>query len=282
MIDELKQQMMRTDVSQNRLTKVLSAATLDVKNALIQYRVWLHLGWMEVKQRYRRSVIGPWWISLSMLIFIVMMGIVFSKLFHQSLEEYIPFFTAGFLFWTFISSSITEAADIFKSNGGFIKQINLPLSLYVFKHLVRQVIYLMHNAVIYLLVCAFFKINPGKVALIAIPGFFLLLLNVYWISFLVGLASARYRDMVPIITSCVQVGFFITPISWMPRLLDQNPAILIYNPLTYFLDIVRSPLLGSVPELSSFIVSGIFAIGGIVISFVIFSMVRARIAYWVD
>src|SRR5271155_1447182 len=100
---------------------MFTLAFQDLKRSLLQHRVWLHLGWVEVKQRYRRSVIGPWWISLSMLIFILMMGIVFSRLFHQSLSEYIPFFTAGFLIWSFISASVGEAPDIFKVNAPFIK-----------------------------------------------------------------------------------------------------------------------------------------------------------------
>ncbi len=273
---------MQRDAMKTRLGKLIRAAVQDFKTAAFQYRVWVHLGWVEVKQRYRRSVIGPWWISLSMLIFIVVMGVVFSRLFHQSLDEYVPFFTAGFLFWTFISSSILEAAEIFKSNSGYIKQINLPFSLYVFKHLVRQVICLFHNAVVYILVCIFFKVNPGATALLAIPGFLLVLINIYWVCFLIAMVCARFRDIVPIITSCVQIAFFVTPISWMPRLLDQNPAVLKYNPLVYLIDIVRSPLLGGVPLLSSCIVSGCMALGGLVISFIIFSMYRARIPYWVD
>ena len=282
MIEQFREGSGRIDKSQNRMRKMLISAFQDIKNTALQHRVWLHLGWAEVKQRYRRSIIGPWWISLSMLIFIVMMGIVFSRLFHQSLEEYIPFFTAGYLFWIFISSTITEASEIFKSNGAFIKQINLPFSLYVFKHLVRQVIFLMHNAVVYLLVCVFFKVNPGKIVFLVLPGFILLLANLYWISYLVALISARFRDMIQIIASCIQVAFFVTPISWIPKLLGPDSGVLKYNPLIYLLDTVRSPLLGSVPALSSYIVSGCMAISGIVFSFIIFSMIRTRIAYWVD
>jgi len=260
----------------------LNLAIQDFKKAALQHRVWLHLGWVEVKQRYRRSVIGPWWISLSMLIFISMMGLVFSRLFHQSLNEYIPFFTAGFLFWTFISTSILEAAEIFRTNSGFIKQINLPFSLYIFKHLVRQIIFLLHNFVVYLLVCVFFQLNPGITVLWAIPGFLLLALNVYWISFLIAMMCTRYRDMAPLISTCVQIAFFVTPISWMPKLLDQNPLILKLNPLVYLLDVVRAPLLGSMPYLSSWLVCTGMAIGGSMICFIVFSIVRPRIAFWVD
>ncbi len=264
------------------MKKMILLAFLDFQQTFLRWRVWLHLGWVEVKQRYRRSVIGPWWISLSMLIFILMMGIVFSRLFHQSLNEYVPFFTSGFLFWSFISSSAMESVEIFKSNGGFIKQINLPYNLYVFKHLVRQVIVLLHNMVVYMLVCLFFKLNPGIVIFLVIPGFLLLLANVYWICFLVALVCAHFRDMVPIINSCIQIAFFITPISWMPRLLDQNPAILKFNPLVYFLDLVRSPLLGNVPDFNSYWIVGIMAITGCVVSFLLFSITRPRIVFWVD
>jgi len=260
----------------------LRIALQDIKRGIQQYRVWTHLGWVEVKQRYRRSVIGPWWISLSMLIFILMMGIVFSRLFHQRLDEYVPFFTAGFLFWTFISNSVVEATDVFRGNGGYIKQINLPFSLYVFKHLVRQGIFLLHNFVIYVLVCVYFGVNPGIAALWAIPGFLLLALNVYWICFLVGMICVRFRDMVPMISSCVQIAFFVTPISWMPRLLDKNPAILKYNPLVYFLEIVRAPLLGEIPSMLSWMVNLNMALVGCFISLLVFSFARSRIAFWVD
>lgn len=273
---------MKLETAKPQPKKIFSLAFQDMYKSALKYRVWLQLGWVEVKQRYRRSVIGPWWISLSMLIFILVMGIVFSRLFHQSLDEYIPFFTAGFLFWTFISSSTIEAAEIFKSNGGFIKQINLPFTLYVLKHLVRQVVCLAHNAVVYLLVCLFFKFSPGLASLLVIPGFLLLLLNVFWVCFLLAIVCARFRDMVPIIASCVQIAFFITPISWMPRLLEQNPAILKYNPLVYLLDIVRSPLLGVLPSKTSFMVSSAMAVIGMAVVFALFSKVRARIAYWVD
>lgn len=260
----------------------LNLGIQDLKKSIAQYRVWMHLGWVEVKQRYRRSIIGPWWISLSMLIFIMMMGLVFSRLFHQSLNEYIPFFTAGFLFWSFISTSIIEAAEIFKSNGGFIKQTSLPYNIYVLKHIVRQVICLFHNFVVYLLICFYFKINPGMIFFGVIPGLLLLFTNLYWICFLVAIICARYRDMVPMLSTCMQIAFFVTPISWMPKLLEQHAFILKLNPFVYFLDIVRSPLLGIMPSLTSIIVSTGMALIGNSLCFWIFSWIRPRIAYWVD
>ncbi len=254
----------------------------DIKRATLQYQLWWHLGEVEIKQRYRRSVLGPWWITISMMIFISAMGIVFSRLFHQEIKQYIPYFTAGFLFWTFLSTSITEASEIFRSNGGFIKQINLPHSLYVYKHLTRQIICLLHNSVVYLIACVAFQLNPGPLLLMIIPGFILFLINIYWISFLVAMICTRYRDMVPIINSCVQIAFFITPISWTSNLLGQTSLILKLNPLVYLLDIVRSPFLGTMPATISWIVTMALALTGCLCTFLLFSRTRSRIAFWVN
>lgn len=260
----------------------MNLAFQDLKAAIGQYRIWMTLGYNEVKQRYRRSVLGPWWISLSMLIFVLAMGIVFSRLFHQTLNEYIPFFTAGFLFWTFISSSISESSDIFKSNGGFIKQIKLPLNIYVLKFLVRQTIFLLHNFFVYSFVCLFLRVKLGANFFLIIPGFILFVVNVYWISLLVSIICTRFRDMSPIINSCMQIAFFVTPISWMPKLLDPNSSILKFNVFVSLLDIVRAPLLGLSASTMSWYVSLALAIGGSIISFIIFSLTRTRIAFWVD
>ena len=262
--------------------KRLYLALQDMRRAIQQRRIWLHLGLLEVKQRYRRSIIGPWWISISMLIFIVAMGIVFSRLFTQSLAEYVPFFTAGFFLWSFISTSLNESTDLFKNHSGFIKQLNLPYNLYIFKYLTRNVVILAHNFVVYLLVILFFKLNPGWNVLFAIPGILLLIVNLYWVCLLTALISTRFRDMIPIINSCVQILFFVTPISWMPKLIGQNSIILKFNPLVYFLDIVRQPLLGIQPPLYYWTISLCITAVGLAITLSVFSSVRSRIPFWID
>ncbi len=260
----------------------LSLAIADLRKAGRQYRVWLHLGLLEVKQRYRRSVLGPWWISISMLIFILAMSVVFSRLFSQSLAEYIPFFTAGFLLWSFISTSINESTELFKMHSGFIKQINLPYSLYALKFFTRNVIILAHNFAVYFLIMIFFQLNPGWTGLLAIPGLALLFINTYWICLAVAIISTRFRDMVPIVNSCIQMLFFITPISWMPKLIGESSIIIKLNPFVYFLEAVRQPLLGISPPLSVWAINTCIATAGLWLTLRLFGSVRTRIAFWVD
>ncbi len=264
------------------IVKQITLALQDFCAAAKHHRIWLELSKVEVKQRYRRSVIGPWWISLSLLIFIVAMGEVYSRIFHEGLASYIPFFTAGFLMWTFISTTINESIEVFKNNASFIKQVRLPFNLYTFKHLSRQIIFLGHNLVVYVLVMLFFKINPGWNILWFIPGFLLLLVNVYWISLLITLLSTRYRDTGPLINSCIQIAFFVTPISWMPKLIGEHSWIMKVNPFVYFLGATRNPLLGTMPTLHTWMYNIVAACGGLVFTLLIFAYSRRKIPFWVD
>lgn len=260
----------------------MNSALYDMLLASQKYRVWLHLGWLDVKQRYRRSVLGPWWISISMLLFIGAMSKIFSHLFHQNVSEYVPFFTTGFMFWSFISSSIIESTEIFKTNSSLIKQIKLPYSLYILRFLVKNVIVLGHNFIIYFLVMLAFHLHPGWQFFLVFPGMALLLINMYWISLLVALLSTRFRDIAPIVASCIQILFFITPISWAPKLLGSESWIVQLNPFVYFLDLVRNPLLGQEIPAYSWLVCLSIAIVGLLCSLALFSRAQTRIPFWLD
>ena len=254
----------------------------DLILASRQHRVWLHLGWLEVKQRYRRSVLGPWWISISMLIFIAAMSRIFSHLFHENLASYVPFFTTGFMFWSFLSATIIESTEIFKVHGAMIKQIKLPYSLYILKLLVKNGIVLGHNFIIYLLVILVFQINPGWQALALIPGMALLLLNIYWMSLFIALLSTRFRDIAPIVTSCIQILFFITPISWTAELLGTSSLIVQLNPFVYLLELVRNPLLGKAIGVNAVAVALALGLVGLSGTLSLFHRTYTRIPFWLD
>jgi len=260
----------------------LHLAMRDFSGALKKFAVWQNLGVLEVKQRYQRSVLGPWWVSISMLIFIIVLGTVFSRIFSMDYAAYMPYFSAGYLLWLYISSCLNESTDLFRQNSGFIKQINLPFSLYVFKFMTKNILVFLHNFLAFLLVLVYFRVPVGWTIFLAIPGFFLLSVNLYWMSFLTAIISTRFRDMVPIVNSCVQILFFVTPISWDRQLLGAQSKIIKLNPMVYLIDIVRSPLLGKVPALNSYLITAVIACVGLVGSFLIFSKVRTRIPFWVD
>lgn len=258
------------------------AAIKDLKTALSQYPVWTYLGWLDVRQRYRRSILGPWWISIGMLIFIGAISQIFSQLFKQDLHHYVPFFTAGFIFWTFISTQILESTDLFNQNKDLIQQIPLPQTLYILRYLTKNAIILSHNLLIYALVLGIYR-YPLNGFLLQLPfSLLLLLINLYWMSLLVALLSTRFQDIKPMVNSAIQVLFFVTPISWAPQLIGSKAWIVESNPFTYLIYLVRNPLLGLPIESMTWIVSGILAGIGLLGTLLLFDKAKAKIPFWVE
>ena len=66
------------------------AAVSDIREGLRRRRSWSYLAVENVKNRYRRTVLGPWWLTLQMVILIVGLSIVFGQLLNTDLEASCP------------------------------------------------------------------------------------------------------------------------------------------------------------------------------------------------
>jgi ABC-type polysaccharide/polyol phosphate export permease len=126
-----------------------------------------------------------------------------------------------------------------------------------------------------------FSVPVGWNVLIIVPALAILTINGIWVSILLGMISARYRDVPPIVTNFVQVLFFVTPVFWPPEALGVWMQALPLNPLFAAVDVVRAPLLGSTPLAYSWTVLLIVTLIGCIGTFLLFVKFRPRIAYWI-
>ena len=259
----------------------VAIALLDLIEGARTSHLWGLLGWQDIRRRYRRSIIGPFWLTISMGALVAMLSILYGALLKVEIADYAPFIALGFIVWTLISSLIIDGCAVFTSAESMIKQVDLPLSVHVYRMVWRNLLIFCHNAAIFGVVAVIFSIWPGWAGLVVVPGLVLLCLNGLWMGLLFGLISARFRDMPPIMDSIVRILFFVTPIIWMPELLPDRAVLLNFNPFYHFLQLVRAPLLGQAPELVSWLaVMGIMVIGWLV-TFALFCRYRWRVAYWV-
>ena len=102
-----------------------------------------------------------------------------------------------------------------------------------------------------------------------------------WVSILLGMICARFRDVPQIVASFIQVAFFLTPIIWKPELLVDRIGFVQFNPFFHFVELIRAPLLGNAPNTISWIVTLGITLAGWLITFIIFRRFRNRIAYWI-
>lgn len=261
----------------------ISTAIHDLQLALGERsETALRLGWVDIAQRYRRSKLGPFWITISMAVTILGMGLVFGTLFGINLRDFLPFLAIGMITWTFIVSVITEATTTFVSSEGIIKQIKLPYFTYIFRMIWRNTIIFGHNILILPVVMLVFLLPFGFVSFLAIPGFAILCVNLAWLSLVLAVICTRYRDLTQIIVSGLQLWFFVTPIIWLPSLMIEKGRLVFLNvnPFYHLIEVVRAPLLGQIPNTLSWVVCTLMAILGWFFALWFFGKYQKRIAYW--
>lgn len=255
-------------------------AKKDILESFFSRHIWLTLGWLDIKQRYRRSALGPWWITLSLGITVITMGVLYAKLFRQDLHSYLPFLAIGMVFWNLVSALITESSTVFIAAEGIIKQLPMPFGIHVLRMVWRNVIIFFHNMLVVFGVLLFFGARPGPSLLLFPLVVILVMANGYWVGILVGILGTRFRDIAQIIASIVQILFFLTPVMWTPASLTHKVWIMEYNPLYHVLAIARNSLTGgAIPYLSYGVVFGMTLLGWI-LAFQFLVRYRSRIPYW--
>lgn len=255
-------------------------ARADILKGLRTWESWYLLGISDIRQRYKRSRLGQFWITLSMGIFVGGLGVVYAYLFKQNVSEYMPYLAVNFIVWTLISGIVLDSTGTFVQASVYLTQDALPRSIFAMRILVRNLVASAHNFIIIPIVFLVFGIVPSPVALLAIPGLILLVIAAFFVTLLLGVICTRFRDMTQIIQNLIQMAFFITPVMWRPEQLGSAWYIIVFNPFAAFLKIVTDPLHGQVPINMVYYMVLASIVFLFVVTMIVFARFRARIVYW--
>ena len=267
--------------SESPLIKRLQSAMLDWWQGTLNCDLWLTLAFYDIMLRYRRSILGPLWITISMAALLTGMGPLYSTLLNIPRSTFFPHLTLGIIWWTFMSSTILEGAGCLISGARFIKQGNFPPIIIIWRNLAKNVLQLLHHAILIVPILMLFRIPLTVSSLAILPGLLLLLINLHFVTLWVAFASARFRDIPQMITSLMQLLMFLTPVFWIPTQISQDSPVLRYNPFSHLLTLVRDPLLGTLPPASAVhaaltitLVNGVFAL-------TCYTLFYRRLSFWV-
>jgi lipopolysaccharide transport system permease protein len=260
----------------------LALALEDIAEGLKLWRLAVSLGWLDIRLQFRGSRVGPLWLTLGTAVMIGAMGLVYSRLFHIVIRDYLPYLSISMILWQIGIASVTqEACTCFISAAGSIRATRLPYSLQALRVLVRSGITFGYNIIVPLAVYVAFGLLPGPVALLALPGLAVWGLNAFFFCLLMGTLAARYRDIPPIVASVIQVAFYVTPIIWDGKQLGEKGWWLIFNPFYSLLEIVRQPLTGVLPSLTVWTVACGLSACMWLLSLFVFSRSRSQLAFWI-
>jgi lipopolysaccharide transport system permease protein len=245
-------------------------------------QLWWSIAYQDLIAAYRRSILGPFWITLQSFAFVLGISVVYGALFKIDFVEFLPYVAIGFLFWNLITSLVNGSTTAYVASSHYIRSSSLPLSMYAYKMAASQLILFAHTLLPDIILLIVLRIVPSPWAIIEVPaGTFLIVLNGVLLCLWLGPLSARYRDITPLVASAMQLMMFLTPVFWDPQSLP-NRSVVAWNPFVYFLEVVRNPILNRpVDTLAWAVVIGITVIN-LIVAAVIFSRSRRWIAHWVS
>ena len=261
----------------------LGAALKDYIDGFLQWRLWIDIALGDMRRRYRRTVIGPFWTTLSLAIFVTSMGILFSLLWHMSISNFLPYFASGFICWTFFSAIITDGCQTFVSGEGLLKQVALPYALFAWLVVARNFLVFLHQIVVYIVIAWLFHVPVNENTLLVIPGFLLLFFSGSWIAIFLGFLCARYRDVQQVISSLLQISMFLTPIFWPVDQLGHSLKAYVLmngNVLYHYIAIVRQPLLGLAPAGLSWWVVSVTTLLGWLLTLYTMARKQKQLIFW--
>ena len=268
-------------------SKTFTRAWGDLTDGFRKRELWLHLGWQDIKQKYRRSVLGPFWITIATgTTAVAMGGAVLQAVSPQAVRA------------SALRDARTDHLEhdqrldpggrrrVHRQRGIDQAAADTAVSVHVYRLVWRQMILFAHNIVIFVVIAIIFPKPWSWADLTVIPALALIMLNCVWVSFCFGILATRYRDIGPLLFSLVQLLFFMTPIIWNDDTLRQQGAgkwakIIELNPLLHYLDILRAPLLGAHQELRHWIVVVALTVLGWLVAALALRQFRARVPYWV-
>lgn len=266
----------------NRMSGRVQIATREIIGQAAQFDRWGTLALMDISLRYRRTVIGPFWITLTLAATIGSVGTVYATLFKQDIAAFLPSFAVGLIVWTLIASTLQEGSNIFVASGHLIKAVPAPLIVHVLQMMARNVVIFVHHL---LLVVVLYLVMPWPLRwnmVLAVPGLVILLTSLFGAATALGLLCARFRDIGSAIVSGLQFIFFLTPIIWTADAVRGTALhwLTQVNPFATLLDLVRKPLLSQPTGPEQWLLGSTYAVALAIIGLACYANYRHRVAYW--
>jgi lipopolysaccharide transport system permease protein len=253
----------------------------DIIRGIGLWRLALTLSWLDIRLRYRGSMLGPLWLTLSTAVMVGALGFLYAYLFHTPIQNYLPFLALSLTLWAFLAAIVSDGSTVFTQAEGMIRSMRIPYSLYIFQLLARNLLIFGHNIIVIVVVFLVFQVPLTFAFFAAMPALLLWLIDGAAVAIMLGALCARFRDIPPIVGSVMQIAFYVSAVMYKPEMLGHRGHFLLFDPFFTILEILRAPLLGIVPSTNTYISALGFSAVLCSLAWLTFLRVRHRIAFWV-
>ena len=258
-----------------------SYAIDDLKTAISRPRLLLNLVQTSFFSKYQGTLLGGFWITATTLMMVSGLGLLYSRILGDSLQNYFPYVAIGIIVWGLISTLINEGASVFLAASVAFNQAPIPKTTFAFRLVGTALLGMLYKLIIVIGVLLYFKIFPSWPALLmAIAGIILILWTGFWFTLFIGTIGTKFRDIGQLTSASLTFAFFITPVFWRSDRLGDFSFVVTYNPLYHYINTVRGSLLGYSDVAESFMWACGTSLVMAILGFFTFCFFAKRIVYW--
>lgn len=265
----------------NQFIEDLRAAGLDAATVFVTTPIWSALGWNDVQRRYNRSKLGVIWASLSILIFVSALGPIYSTLFGVESSRFILHLMLGLIAWNYLQSMIMDSGHEFINSAHYMVSFQLGYFTLLLRVVWRNFIVVLYQLLMFFLMALVLNHTVSVNWLILPLSLLLITMCGLWMGLLMSVFATRFRDLIELVNNLLRLGFFVTPIMWVPDIKPELMQVANLNPFYHIVELLRGPLLSNHIMPVHWLVSVCVALAGWLIAFSLFAKYRSRIAFWV-
>lgn len=238
------------------------------------------LAWSDMRHRYVRSLLGPFWMSIQMAIMVAVLGSVIGHLSDGNAVSRLPMLALSLTAWTFLNGVVLDATTALQGSASLIKDRALPPVIFLLQCCFRQGLFALHNASVPLIL--WLALTPMNVsgAIEALPGLLLFIACTLGLGLVLGALATRFRDVRPIIESTLMLAFLASPIVWTPEMINHRSTIMRLNPLTHLFAVWRDPL-ASGHVASASVIYVLACLAALVLAGVVTLSQLRKAAFWI-
>jgi len=238
----------------------------------------------DLKVRYRRSVIGFLWTMLQPLLTMVVLHMVFSRVFRfEGVENYPVYVLSGVLFWNFFQQSITSSMNSLSANAMIVRKLPVPLAVFPVANVLSGLVNLFFALVPLLLILIITGHPMGPTLLFLPVAIVIVTIFTLGAGLLLSPLAVFFSDVVEMVGVVLMMLFYLTPVIYPKQIVEQESWYwaIRYNPTRSILEVFRDPIyLAKIPPLTHLGVATGVAIAALVVGIIAFRRSSARIPFY--
>lgn len=243
----------------------------------------------NIKNQYRRSVLGILWTVLNPLLNMLVMAFVFGNFFKNDISmDYPVYVLSGNIAFSLMRSATTSSLTCMVNNYDLLTKTRIPYAVFPISNVLSSTVNFGFSLVA-LVIVMLVRMSAGvtfywTMILIIFAWLPAILFFSAGISFVLSVVYVRFRDIKHLYGVFLTLWMYSTPVFYSIDALKLDKSYLTamsFNPMLHYLQSFRDLVNGTIPSGKEFLICYGVGLGCLGLGYLIFRLSRKRLLLYI-